>query len=72
MRTRINRRRKNAKNFNPGHAELASAVQEFMNHGGQIHKIAATDDNLNVFLEKKDERAVDEFLLGGVVESSRW
>lgn len=71
MRRKINRRRKNAKPFNPGHEELNAAINDFMSQGGEIHRIAATDDNLSTFLEKKDERAVDDFLLGGM-DNRRW
>ena len=59
------RRRTRSRSFNPGHEELNAAVQDFVKSGGVITQIAATDSNLSEFLEKKDERAVDDFLLGG-------
>ncbi|OGH01092.1 MAG: hypothetical protein A2600_11410 [Candidatus Lambdaproteobacteria bacterium RIFOXYD1_FULL_56_27] len=63
MKRKFITRRRKSRSFNPGHEELAMAVNEFVKHGGQIKQIIATDSNLPEFLEHKDERAVDEFLM---------
>ncbi|OGG96785.1 MAG: hypothetical protein A2508_07035 [Candidatus Lambdaproteobacteria bacterium RIFOXYD12_FULL_49_8] len=58
-------RKKKSRSFNPGHEELSKAIAEFVDHGGHIQQITATDTNLDEFLSHKDERSVDEFLMGG-------
>jgi len=63
-RKMISRRRARSRAFNPGHEELAQAVENFVSGGGHITQIAATESNLGEFLQMKDERAVDDFLLG--------
>jgi len=65
-RKMMSRRRSRSRSFNPGHEELNKAVQEFVTSGGKITQIAATDSNLGAFMERKDERAVDDFLLSSV------
>ena len=67
MRRRYNTKRsKKSTAFNPGHADLERATSEYTKRGGEIHHIEATDQNLGQFLERKDERAVDEFLNAGI------
>jgi len=66
MKKQMNsRRRTRSRSFNPGHEELAKAMNEFVTTGGHITRLEATDNNLSEFLQRKDERAVDDFLLGG-------
>ncbi len=66
MRTnfRSRRTRKSGKAFNPTHQDLNQAIQEFQQRGGQIQQLRPNKESLANFVQGREDRAVDEFLLG--------
>ncbi len=51
--------------FKPSHDYINSAVEEFLENGGEIHTITVDDNNLLQFVGRNElSLTVDEFLLG--------
>ncbi|MDX2469618.1 MAG: hypothetical protein QNL04_03460 [SAR324 cluster bacterium] len=69
---RRGRRSKKTKSFNPNHQEIERALAEFQSRGGEVKKVGANSQNLSSFIERKEERAIDEFFNGGSVSDLRF
>lgn len=63
MKTGYRRRAKKTTAFNPSHQDLEQAIMEFQQKGGTIKKVEAKDTDFGKYVSKRDERAVDEFLM---------
>ena len=61
---RSRRAKRTGKSFNPSHLELNQAILEFQKRGGKIQQITPDDESMNAFIQGREDRAVDEFLLG--------
>ena len=69
---RRGRRSKKSKSFNPNHQDIETALAEFKSRGGEVKKVGATKSNLDSFIQRKEERAIDEFFSGGSISDLRF
>ena len=58
-------RKKNSRSFNPSHADISQAVDNFIKNGGNVEQLAPEDSAaMKKFVEKGDGYTADDFLLG--------
>ena len=69
---RRGRKSRKSVSFNPDHQDIAKALANFKADGGEITKVGADKDNLTTFLDRKEERAIDEFFNGGSLADLRF
>lgn len=58
---KIKTKRKKATPFVVNHTDIEKAVEEYLNNGGKITKLEASDANYASFIKNNDWSSVDEF-----------
>ena len=63
--TTSRRRRKKMTSFNPDHADVTKATEEFLKKGGNITRIEDIHDEFESFITHREVRSpADDFLMG--------